>query len=420
VIRFSAALVVVAIGVLIGGVAASSLPLVYLAIGTSGVALLVLAAGVLLKRDQLFTSDPGPTATGVGTLVTGTGSGQQAVSGGQGVGAARIPAVAGAGTLGGAGTQQGAFAAMGTAAPRGSAGGPPSAPSRAPGAWPPPEPGSPAAPPPGAKTTEAAETTETGYGTPPAAPAAPQDRPSVFTPSSRRRAPMAPPTRADPVVPWADALPTRIERGNDKTPEPAKPVPSWLADVDDDTLVIPAVKPVKTAEPSEPADAEITRVERIIPAEDTRVERVIPAEAPVERSPAADDEQDDVTRPVAGGAAEDEAVAGEAPVDSAAVDSAAVDSAAVDSAVVDNLTEDAPVAGGIDGAPDVDDVEGAAATAPEADSRRVTVVPGVPRYHDEDCILVRFLDDGDVEHMSAAAAEKAGCTPCRACHAEED
>jgi hypothetical protein len=415
VIRFSAALVVVAIGVLIGGVAASSLPLVYLAIGLSGVALLVLATGVLLKRDQLFTSDPGASATGVGTQVTGTGSGQQAVSGGQGVGAVPVPAVAGAGTLGGAGAQQGAFAAMGTAAPWRTAGGAPSAPSWAPGAWPPPEPGSPAAPSPGAKTNEAAEATKTGSGTPPAAPAAPQDRPSVFTPSSQRRAPMAPPTRADPVVPWADSLPTRIELANVKSPEPAERVPGWLADVDDDTLVIPAVKPDKTAEPSESADAEITRVERIIPAEDTRVEKIIPAEAPVERSPAADDEQDDVIRPLADGAAEDEAVAG-----AAAVDSAAVDSAAVDSAAVDNLTE-AAVAGDIDGAPDVDDVEGAdAATAPEADSRRVTVVPGVPRYHDEDCILVRFLDDGDVEHMSAAAAEKAGCTPCRACHSEED
>jgi hypothetical protein len=50
----------------------------------------------------------------------------------------------------------------------------------------------------------------------------------------------------------------------------------------------------------------------------------------------------------------------------------------------------------------------------------VTVVPGVPRYHHEDCILVRFLDDDDVERMSAAEAEKAGCTPCRACHPEED
>jgi len=405
VIRFSAALVVVAIGVLIGGVAASSLPLVYLAIGISALALLILATWVLLKRDQLFTGDTGSTATGVGTLVTGTGSGQQAVSGGQGVGAARVPAVAGAGALGGAGTQQGAFAAMGAATPRGTPGGAPSAPRWAPGAWPPPEPGSPATPSPGAETTEAAKTTDAGPGTPPAAPAPPQDRPSLFTPSSRRRAPMAPPTRADPVVPWADSLPTRIELGKDNSPEPAERVPSWLVDVDDDTLVIPAVKSARQTAPSEPADAEITRVERIIPAEDTRVERVIPAEAPVERSPAAGNEQDDESRPLADGAAEDEVAA-----DGAAEDEVAADSAAADSAAADNLTADAAVA----------DAAVTTGRESEADSRRVTVVPGVPRYHEEDCILVRFLDDGDVERMSAAAAEKSGCTPCRACHPQED
>jgi hypothetical protein len=64
-----------------------------------------------------------------------------------------------------------------------------------------------------------------------------------------------------------------------------------------------------------------------------------------------------------------------------------------------------------------DTVAGVAAA--EADSRRVTVVPGVLRYHRDDCILVRFLDEGDVEHLSAAEAERSGCTPCRACHTED-
>jgi len=51
VIQFSAALVAVAIGVLIGGIAASKLVLVYTAIAVSAVALVALAIGVLLKRD---------------------------------------------------------------------------------------------------------------------------------------------------------------------------------------------------------------------------------------------------------------------------------------------------------------------------------------------------------------------------------
>ncbi|HEY6787951.1 MAG TPA: hypothetical protein VI365_11630, partial [Trebonia sp.] len=73
-IRFSAALVVVAIGVLIAGVATSSLLLVYVAIGVSAVALLVLAAGVALKRDELFRDDGRPVSA-----IDGVTAGQQAV-----------------------------------------------------------------------------------------------------------------------------------------------------------------------------------------------------------------------------------------------------------------------------------------------------------------------------------------------------
>ena len=47
--------------------------------------------------------------------------------------------------------------------------------------------------------------------------------------------------------------------------------------------------------------------------------------------------------------------------------------------------------------------------------RQVTVVPGVPRYHTDNCILIRFMDDDDVQQMSLKAATGAGCTPCGAC-----
>jgi hypothetical protein len=57
VIRFSAALVAVAIGVLIGGIATSKLLLVYIAIVVSAVALLALAIGVVVKREELFGED---------------------------------------------------------------------------------------------------------------------------------------------------------------------------------------------------------------------------------------------------------------------------------------------------------------------------------------------------------------------------
>jgi hypothetical protein len=52
-------------------------------------------------------------------------------------------------------------------------------------------------------------------------------------------------------------------------------------------------------------------------------------------------------------------------------------------------------------------------------AREVTVVPGVPRYHDPNCILIRFMPDDDVHRMTVPEAEKAGCTPCSACQAED-
>src|SRR5260370_26910200 len=54
VIRFSAFLVAVAVGLLVAGVVTSKLMLVYVAIGVSGVALLALAVGALVKRKELF------------------------------------------------------------------------------------------------------------------------------------------------------------------------------------------------------------------------------------------------------------------------------------------------------------------------------------------------------------------------------
>jgi hypothetical protein len=51
-------------------------------------------------------------------------------------------------------------------------------------------------------------------------------------------------------------------------------------------------------------------------------------------------------------------------------------------------------------------------------AKEVTVVPGVPRYHDANCILIRFMPDDDVQRMPVAEAEKAGCTPCSACQSD--
>jgi hypothetical protein len=51
----------------------------------------------------------------------------------------------------------------------------------------------------------------------------------------------------------------------------------------------------------------------------------------------------------------------------------------------------------------------------ESSLKQVTVIPGVPRYHDADCILIRFMADDDMQKMTLRQATEAGCTPCRAC-----
>jgi predicted flap endonuclease-1-like 5' DNA nuclease len=62
-----------------------------------------------------------------------------------------------------------------------------------------------------------------------------------------------------------------------------------------------------------------------------------------------------------------------------------------------------------------DEKPGEAEPAGPDPSMEVTVVPGVPRYHNAHCILIRFMGDSDLDKMTLAAARDVGCTPCRAC-----
>jgi hypothetical protein len=61
-----------------------------------------------------------------------------------------------------------------------------------------------------------------------------------------------------------------------------------------------------------------------------------------------------------------------------------------------------------------------AATAAAEPDQDVTVVPGVPRFHRSDCILIRFMGERDLQRMPVERAKEAGCTPCRACQPEGD
>jgi hypothetical protein len=51
--------------------------------------------------------------------------------------------------------------------------------------------------------------------------------------------------------------------------------------------------------------------------------------------------------------------------------------------------------------------------------RQVTVVPGVARYHNAQCILIRFMGEDDLNRMTLGEARQAGCTPCRACQPDQ-
>jgi len=52
-------------------------------------------------------------------------------------------------------------------------------------------------------------------------------------------------------------------------------------------------------------------------------------------------------------------------------------------------------------------------------STEVIIVPGIARYHRNQCILIRFLGPEDLESMTRQAAEDAGCVPCKACRPEQ-
>ena len=81
-IRFGVvlAVVVAALGLLVGGILTSSLLLVYLAIGVSALAAVLLVIGVVIWRDEIFNDAAAGSAGRAGRH--GTGSRRSAVRGG--------------------------------------------------------------------------------------------------------------------------------------------------------------------------------------------------------------------------------------------------------------------------------------------------------------------------------------------------
>jgi len=69
-----------------------------------------------------------------------------------------------------------------------------------------------------------------------------------------------------------------------------------------------------------------------------------------------------------------------------------------------------PVVASADSEPPSADPEG-----PVPGDDLVAVLRGVPRYHQPDCVLIRFLPESDVQRLPVAQAKSDGCTPCAAC-----
>jgi hypothetical protein len=490
VIRFSAGLVVVAIGVLIGGVATSKLSLVYVAIAVSAVALVVLAIGVALKRDELFGGGPELAPAGAGAS-SGTPAGQSVGAGDvrdkaghvredqQPIQSKKVPGPATA-AFEAAAAAQAAAAAATVAAPT----------VTTPRVTTPPVASPTVASPTVGASTGGPAADNSPFGNPPLA-----NRRAAFGQAAahegdsaadwQTRSPQPPwssgdevrpawtpkeqvPVAAPPTVPQSGAAsvsPSPSPRAWGSTdPSPAQATragsgtvaPSWF-----DRLNQPAAAPVTRVTPVASATLTGTDPAKAGPDE-ARPEQAEPEQAadpsdagvtdvdtdddwPTRYSWLEDDETDEASEPaetvevpdgagvadvaetVPDGATAAEPVAAEPGASEADSPHADAEAHVATAADVDTTADpadetaepDQPLvvdAAHEDG--DADEPADAPAAAQRSDSTLVTVIPGVPRYHDPDCILIRFMDEEDIARKSIPEAKAANCTPCAACQPE--
>ena len=431
-IRFSAGLVVVAIGVLIGGVATSKLSLVYVAIAVSAVALVALAIGVALKRDELFGGGPETVPAKAGAdsgIPVGQSAGPDDVRGSGGRGREDQPKIRPTGPATAAFEAAAAAASKSAAAPT----------VAAPSVTTPPVPTPPVAsspvtassavnPPLGQRqhafsqaSTRVDETVADWDTRPPQPQPQPpwssgdQGRP-IWT--AREQAP----TRPSSNEPQSGSAPAASApaRGRDTSADQQAP-PSWF-----DRLNQPFAAP-DTAEPS-PADRAKAEPPKAFAAKtstpDDDSSTATPSAAasadagaddddwPTRYSWLEDEETDETAEPEADkkpGAAAETVAANTVSPDTVPAKTVTEKATMAEPASTDAHSPDEATTGtGTDDPP-----------APQATGAKlVTVIPGVPRYHEPDCILIRFMDEADIARKSIPEAEAANCTPCAACQPE--
>lgn len=390
-IRFSAALVAVAIGVLIGGIATSKLVLVYIAIVVSAAALVALATGVVLKREELFGEGQGPVPAGAGAspvLSARAGGGQDRTRPNASV--APLPPL-----------QE---AAAGYDAPVEPIHTPVSPVPVSP--WETKTTGDPWSS--GWQSTAQADPTPRGWGVPhPGEPG---------YGSARQPVPEREPAGAVPSW-FAPTSTSTAGSGNGWSwPGQDTAVPGDTVVTGDTAVPSPTATPTGTSESSDEDDDWPTRYSWL---DDEANEAEEPGEsgygnaAPgnsstvpaAERAPATAGESAAAgTR--AGSADDDAGAANDATVRDADAD-VLDDPGDMDQEPADPATEVA------------DEAEGEPPAGQAVDSAPgtslVTVIRGVPRYHEPDCVLIRFMPDGDNQKLTIPQAKANGCTPCTAC-----
>ena len=472
-IRFSASLVVVGVGLLIAGGVTSKLLLIYIAIGVSALALLFLILGAILHRAELFGREPEGIAAGQtghdGYADEARARPEPAVT------AAATPAATAAaqrperretrptnagtagapgktGTAGDTGSQPlHTFAGYEQFTTQAERRRPeplredrPSRPSR------PSQPSRPARSQPPfvdpqptrmdwaadlrkaeKQELERQERERRGQTQPPGR----ADVPAQNRPERGR------PDRGQAAKPFVEPEPTRMDwarnlreaekqelgrQTSEREARPASPGPG---------------RPGSPPRTPEPAPAEATRAERVQqPADATRAEKIITAKPDDETPVAAKDQPpaaagsasaiSAATQEPAAAKAEDKEPAAEAsaapPQEDQKPAADAADAAAETKSPAD-LAETAKTAKTAEGddpepgkARETSDRGGDASRDAVPSDQDVTVVPGVPRFHRSECILIRFMGDNDLQRMPAEQARQAGCTPCRACQPDGD
>jgi hypothetical protein len=346
VIRFSAVLVAVAIGVLVGGIATSKLSLVYLAIVVSAAALVALGIGVVLKREELFGNRPGLVPAGAGAS----------------------PAF----PVGPAGQDRASQDRTGAPVPPG-----PVVPAAA-------EPGVAGVAAPTVPSPVIAAAASTDLFTPRPAPA----RPASWAPL-----PWDVPADGQP-APSAEATTPAPSEWFDWPGQPAgDPAPAAPPEVEDEEapeLGLPAAEPPTQAAPVL-SEAAVTRA---TPAATVPVDGTVPAGEISSADEAAHAYEAADADPAEPAAAEVTAVASGEPA----------------------VEADDPASASAD---EDEDADLDADAAPASAAGLVALIRGVPRYHQPECVLIRFMSDEDIQKMPVSEARAAGCTPCSACQPAE-